>query len=206
MIVAALFGSAAMVGVYSYTRLPNQAAAPGIDGLLWPNPRQLEDFSLIDQRGVTFDLARLKGRWTVMFFGYSHCPDVCPVTLQVLKTMKQKLESQGVTTDNLQTIFVSVDPRRDTQEHLASYLDYFDPAIIGLTGSEEAVTKLTRQLGVLAIKNEPDENGYYLVDHTAGVMLLDPRARFVAVLRPPHQPDDMAERLEAIRSFVSGAS
>jgi protein SCO1 len=96
-----------------------------------------------------------------------------------------------------------VDPERDTLEHLSHYVGYFDDAFLGVTGEHEALRRLTRQLGVLYHHNEPNTRGDYLVDHSAGVFLLDPEGRMVGFFRAPHEANDIAARLRGIRDFVA---
>ncbi|MCB1742568.1 MAG: SCO family protein, partial [Gammaproteobacteria bacterium] len=152
-------------------------------------------------------------------FGYTHCPDVCPVTLSVLKAVKAGIDGQGgggqseaaatqpelknsqLGSIPIQYVFVTVDPDRDTPAHMRDYLAYFDPQFIGLHGSKTALDGLYRQLGVLALPGEPDANGSYLVDHTAGVMLIDPKARLLGIFQAPHEPTNVRERFDAIRAF-----
>ena len=172
---------------------------PDIEGLLWPNPRQLEASSLVDQDRDTFDLQNLRGQWTLLFFGYTFCPDVCPATLATLHDVHERLGA-----DDLQTVFVSVDPGRDTPERLGQYVRFFDPDFLGVTGGGDALRALTAQLGVIAFQTEPDADGNYLVDHTAAVLLLDPQARLVGLFRTPHEAEDIATRVRGIRDFVGG--
>ncbi len=176
---------------------------PQIEGFLWPEPRALGAFELADQDGRVFDLQRVQGRWTLLFFGYTFCPDVCPVTLSALAEVQAQLERDG-SASHLQVVFVSLDPERDTPARLGEYVRFFDPDFLGVTGSDEALAVLTGQLGVIGFKGEKDADGYYLVDHTAAVMLIDPQARLVGLFRTPHQPADIAARVRAIQQFVDG--
>lgn len=199
-VVIFAFGS----GFLAYRAVtPAVPEIPNIDGFLWPNPKRLTEFELNDHRNDSFDLERVTGRWTLWYFGYTSCPDVCPLTLSVLKGVKQELAGDG---DNTQYVFVSVDPARDTLEQLAGYVTYFSDAIIGVTASEAALTKLTSQLGVLFVLDKPDENGGYLVDHTSAILLTDPQARLVGVFQPPQEPKNIALRVLAIqRALQNGA-
>lgn len=178
--------------------------APPIPGLLWPNPKPVPEFGLTDQHGQPFTLARLKGHWTFLFFGYTHCPDVCPITLAVMNAVDGLLDASPGLAEATQFAFVSVDPARDTPEQLAKYVAYFNPDFIGATGSEEAIHDLTRRLGVVYMRGEPDAQGDYTVDHSASILLVDPEGRFVAVFGAPHDAKQIAERFRAIRDFVAG--
>ena len=176
-------------------------ATPQIEGLLWPNPRTVPNFQLTDQDGRVFNLESVRGRWTLLFFGYTFCPDVCPVTLAALAETRAQLAASGAA-ERLQVVFVSLDPARDTPERLGKYVRFFDPAFIGVTGSEAALAALTRPLGVSAFKGEADAEGNYTVEHTAAVMLLDPQARLVGLFRAPYRPEDLAARIRGIREFL----
>lgn len=149
----------------------------------FPVARALQPFALVDHRGARFDNQALQGHWTFLFFGYTHCPDVCPTTLSVLNSVAQRLAD---TPAAVQFAFVSVDPVRDTPEQLARFVKYFNGDFIGVTGEPDAIEQLTRQLGVVFMQvgnaTNPDS---YLVDHTASVFLIDPDGRYHAVFTPP---------------------
>lgn len=190
-------------GIGASLMLERSTAKPDIEGLLWPEPRKLEAFELVDQDGRPFDVARLHDRWTLLFFGYTFCPDVCPVTLSALAEAQAELAGSEAAAD-LQVVFISLDPERDTPQRLGEYVRFFAPEFLGVTGSEEALGVLTRQLGVIGFKGEKDADGNYLVDHTAAVMLLDTQARLVGIFRTPHKPADIAARVRGIREFING--
>ncbi|MDX1433096.1 MAG: SCO family protein [Gammaproteobacteria bacterium] len=172
-----------------------------IPGLLWPKSKPLEPFALDDHDRRTFDLERLRGHWSMVFFGYTHCPDVCPVTLAVLKQVDGLLAGDDDLAP-MQYVFVSVDPVRDSLDHLGKYVGHFDEAFLGVTGDDEALASLARQLGVLYVRGEPGANGDYLVDHTAAIFLVDPRGHLLAIFHAPHNPATLAGYLERIRPLV----
>jgi protein SCO1/2 len=116
------------------------------------------------------DESIFSGKVTALFFGYTHCPDVCPTTLGEAANWKTKL---GSSAENLQVIFVTVDPARDTVELLAEYMPYFDETFIGLTGTQDQIDKVTKGLGVYAAKSDVQDEDAYLMDHTASVYLVD---------------------------------
>ena len=200
-----LVGAVAIViGVKAYLRLPRPDQRPQIPGLLWPTYKEITPFALVDQHGQPFDLNRLRNRWTFLFFGYSYCPDVCPVTLTVMNNVSQLLKKSLGVSEDIQFAFVSIDPARDTPEHLAAYVGFFNKDFIGVTGTEDALAELTRQLGILYIRNTPGPDGSYLVDHTASILLTGPDARLVALFGAPHDAHVIAERFERIRQLVEG--
>jgi protein SCO1 len=141
-------------------------------------------FKLVDQNGKPFTDADLKGKPTLVFFGYTHCPDVCPTALL---EMSQVLRALGKDADRATGLFITVDPERDTPEIVKNYLAYFDPHLRGATGDQKAITAVEKAYRVYA-KKHPMENGDYSMDHSAVVYLMDKHGRFVApfnLKRPP---------------------
>jgi len=139
-------------------------------GSLIDPPVQASDFMLRDQHGEYFRLSDQKGKVVLIFFGYTHCPDVCPVTLSEFKQIKGKL---GEGADEVVFVFVTVDPERDTPQVLGSYLVNFDPEIIGLSGDPSELQQVFADYGVYAAKQETGSAAGYLVDHTARVYAID---------------------------------
>ena len=178
----------------------NKSPNPQIEGLLWPNPKKIEQFNVVDQDGKNFSMVNLSGKWSFLFFGYTHCPDICPVTLSVLDQVYKKLayEKQA---DDVQIIFVSVDPERDTPDVIKSYVNYFNKNFIGLTGSEEQIDSITRQIGIVHARTEKTAPGEYLVDHTASVFLISPDDKLLGIFSVPHNADDIISRYRAISNF-----
>jgi protein SCO1/2 len=131
-------------------------------------------FALQSTLGGTFTEANLKGTPSLVFFGYTHCPDVCPTTLAESAAWKQEL---GLNADQLRTIFVTVDPKRDTKEVLADYLSAF-PGTIGLVGDDAETTAAKASFGAASETTEPDADGFYLVNHTASVFLINRNGSF----------------------------
>jgi len=168
---------------------------PAIAGFVYPEPRVISPFKLAAQDGRSFDLESLKGKWTFVYFGYTYCPDVCPTTLAELARAKKLLDNAGVPA---QYVFVSVDPQRDTPKRLAQYVAFFDPGFVGATGSDEALTALTRQVGVAYSFPEGTKGAIYAVDHTSIVALFDPDARLHAVFTPPQEGEGIAEGFRKI--------
>ncbi len=116
-------------------------------------------------------LLGFKGQYVFVYFGYTYCPDICPVTLMTLKHVREELADQG---DRVQVIMVSVDPERDTPESLATYVGYFDDSFIGMTGEKAEIDALGEPFGVYYEKGEGSEATGYLINHSALVYLLDP--------------------------------
>jgi protein SCO1/2 len=152
-------------------------------------------FSLSDQTGATVTEAALQGHPSALFFGYTYCPDVCPTTLFEMTTW---LEQLGPDSDKLKVYFVTVDPERDTREQMAAYLQAFDPRILGLTGSREAVDQMLKAYRVYSRKVEGDDPDSYTMDHSASVYLLDSDATFVSTVDYQENPDRALEKLRRL--------
>ena len=180
----------------------NQSGPPRIEGLLWPDPPRIPAFALRTAQGAAFEQSALKGRWTLMFFGFTHCPDVCPTTLATLKRVTEQLRAVPAFAGHGQVLFVSLDPERDTPEKLAAYVSYFDPGFLAATGDEAALDALTRPLGVIRAK-VPGTNDEYTLDHTASIFLVDPDLRVLGLFGLPHDAKKIASAVKDITQFAN---
>jgi protein SCO1/2 len=171
-------------------------------GTLLPQAKLISDFSLIDHNGTRFGLDRFKNHWTFTFFGYTHCPDVCPTSMAMLAQVQNRLEEAG-TAELPRVVFFSVDPQRDTPATLATYVPYFHSDFLGVTGDPDEIFQLSRQLGILYGKTETENEDSlnYLVDHSASIILFDPEGGFRALFGPPHDPAKIAADFLAIRDY-----
>jgi protein SCO1/2 len=159
--------------------------------------RVLPEFSLIDQRGQPFGPQNLRGHWSLLFFGYTNCPDFCPATLSTLAAMEKRLRAAGAGV-RPQVIFMSVDAKRDTPLQLAKYVPYFDPEFIGITAADQpAVEAVARKLGV-AVIIQPKPDGSYTVDHSGAIFVLDPWGKLAAILTGPFTVDALQADFERI--------
>jgi protein SCO1 len=175
LLLAAALG-AALAGFYLARQL--DSPAPRLASGTWlPVPRALPDFALVDGSGHPYTRAQLAGAPALVFFGFTHCPDVCPTTLLKLAQVHRQLPS-------LRVVFVSVDPERDTPPLVAQYAQAFDPSFVSLTGEPRAIAELARAFGV-AVNRVELPGGDYTMDHSAVVFLLDPAGRMVALFTPP---------------------
>lgn len=164
----------------------------------YPEARPLDDFELHTAAGEPFTRSDLSGRWTLLFFGFTNCPDICPDTLAVLAESMDDLENMG--RDTLpQVVFVSVDPARDDGQALVDYVNWFDEDFVGVTGSEAQLESFTRQLGVVYYIGEAvEDGGPYNVDHSASVMVIDPRGRLYGSATPLMEKDNLTADLFAL--------
>jgi protein SCO1 len=195
---------ALLIGLWAGRHLLHPPAAlPTLtSGTALPAPRPLTTFTLTDHHGQTFDLARLKGAWTLLFFGYTHCPDVCPTTLATLNGMMKKLAEAGPQRVPVHVVFVSVDPQRDTVQRLAEYVPYFNKDFLGVTGTPAQVDAFAAQLNILHMRgSETAPDGGYTVDHTASILLIDPQARFSAIFSAPHVAATIAKDFLSLRNY-----
>lgn len=167
---------------------------------MFPTPRALTDFRMETAMGEPFTRSDLEGRWSLMFFGFTNCPDVCPDTLAMLSQSMDQLRLMR-REELPQVVFVSVDPERDQGELLADYVRWFDEDFVAVTGGEEQLQALTRQLGIVYYRENPDENtGFYNVDHSAAVMIIDPQGRLHGRFSHPLVPEDVVADLFRISS------
>jgi len=197
-LVAALVALA--LGIWAATRLLQPSGPPPFElsaGTLLNPPKVLQPFRLQDTGGGSFTPESRAGRWTLLSFGYTHCPDVCPTTLGVLKAVDEQLDKTA-SASGLDIVFVSIDPERDTLERLREYLAYFNPDFLGATGEDQALRGLADQLGVLYARADVESAMGYLMDHSAHLVLLVPKVRMYALFGPPFSPAKIAEDLAGI--------
>lgn len=164
--------------------------------------KPLKGFSLIDYNRQPFTPSRFKGKWTFLFFGYTNCPDVCPTTLFMLRTVWNKLPTQVKKAPAPQMVFVSVDPKRDTPERLKKYVTFYHRGFIGVTGKVAQINKLTHQAGInYSFTKHAD--GSYTVNHSAQIILVDPSGEMRAVFSPPQKVNELINGYEQIRNFYN---
>jgi protein SCO1/2 len=201
---------AASLGYWNYNRGHVQAPdPPGVQ--MQANPEAAPTFRLVDQHQQRFTQAQLLGKWTIMFFGYTHCPDFCPTTLSALNSAIHRLEREDThLAANTQVVFVSVDPFRDSPPVLADFINHFNPNFIGATGPPAQLHLLTDALGASYDYADPvsgDPIGdtmqqpqqKYTVDHGSGFYIFDDHALTVAWVLPPHTTDRIVSVYKTIR-------
>lgn len=178
-----------------------EANVPAFTARFFEPPIPLQSFSLSDHNGKPFNTITFLGYWTFVFFGYTNCPDVCPMALVDLNKIYTELEN-GFTLGNTKVAFVSVDKKRDSLDHLAEYVTYFNSDFIGVTGDEGQVKDFAGQFGAVykTVYQDGKSREDYLVDHTASIMLVDHLGRLIAVFPPPHNPDFIKAEFVRLRN------
>ncbi len=170
---------------------PEQPAAPPLEGAAIGG-----DFELTDENGATVHEADFAGQNRVIYFGYTFCPDVCPVDMQKLgQAMRILEEDDPALAARITPIFISVDPARDTPEVLTQFTDSFHPRMIGMSGSREAIDAAVERYGSYYALGEDDGSGNYLVDHSNNAILFDPEGAPLAILPIQESPETIAETL-----------
>jgi protein SCO1/2 len=167
-----------------------------------PQAIPVPEATLTKMDGKPFTRKNFLGKWTFLYFGYTLCPDVCPTELTALAEVAALLRQQGVQS-SWQEMFVSVDPERDTPEQLAKFVTYFDPKIIGATGTQTELSLLAKPLGVgwekaaLPTANDAASTSY-LINHTTSILLVSPEATVVGVYPTPHDPEAMVKAFRTV--------
>lgn len=195
-----LGGGAALLG----RLLAGGQEGPLLSGIRFDSAAPLEDFTLVDDGGQTRTLSSLRGRYVVLFFGYTHCPDVCPATMAELA---QTMPLLGDKADRLQVVMVSIDPETDTPAQLRRYVTAFDPRFMGLTGEQATIERLSAKLGIYCEKVAPVATlpvsaaalpAVTQFDHTASLLVIDPTGRLVALFPGSTRAESLAADLVAL--------
>ncbi|HEY1075183.1 MAG TPA: SCO family protein [Fontimonas sp.] len=201
-----LLGALALIGgVFAAIHLGPGSTAGGksiSSGTLLQTPRTLPAFSLTDELGQPFGAEQLRGHWTLLFPGFTYCPDVCPTTLALLKNVQAQLGEPAAA--SLQIALFSIDPERDTPETLKRYVQFFSPSFKGVTTNEPELQKVAAALGVAYIKvpaegDGPEAKGYTM-DHSAALVLVNPQGQLAGYFTPPFQVDALVKDLQTLLS------
>lgn len=196
--IAALI--AVVIGVLTAITVGSPKTLKLEQGMLLPKPRPLPEFQLIDSNQQPFGNTQLTGQWSLLFAGFTHCPDVCPNTLALLKGVHRQLDEQQLP---LQVVFISVDPERDTPERLGEYTRYFSPDFVGVTGPLAQLDKLAASAGLVYAKVPGTTTDNYTMDHSAALVLIDPQARIAAYFTPPFKIETLASDLAKVLQSAS---
>ena len=190
-----------MLVVYGFSWRMNQPVIMSkeelqINGaIVLDKPRIFSDFELTDHHGEVFNLDRMKGIWTIVFFGFTHCPDICPTTLAMLNETYSKLKDSEK--EKLQIVMISLDSERDTVEKMAEYVPYFNPAFTGVTGNKHLIRRLTAELNV-AYNQVPLSGDDYSVDHSTQLILVNPMGHYHGFFKAPHTETTMRSTWRSI--------
>lgn len=179
----------------SQPRILNEHELRENGAVLLQTPRKFSNFELTDHLGQPFGLEQLKGQWSLIFFGFTHCPDICPTTMAASAKMYAALEDDAK--EQLQVVLISLDPERDTTEKLAEYVPYFSPDFVGATGNQYVLLKLATELNVAFSKVEL-ENDDYTIDHSGNMILVNPYGHYHGFLKPPFAEANMRKALRSI--------
>ena len=164
-------------------------------GKAYKKPLDIIEFELKDQGDQLYTKNNLRNQWTILFFGYTYCPDVCPTTIFKLGQIKQQI-SKELPNVNLKILFITLDPERDSTERLREYLGFFDPSMTGLTGEITKIVELTSNLSVF-FQRINKEDGYDF-NHTASIFLINPKAQLKASFSPASSIDMLAEDIKKV--------
>ena len=199
-LLIAVAAALSLVGGYYLGNLASGKKPEFRTATLIPDPRPLQDFSLVDFNGVPFTLENFKNHWNLVFFGYTNCPDICPTALTSMVEVNKYMASDSEIASQVQNVFISVDPKRDTPASLKEYVSFFNPDFVAATGEDTELRALTKQLALSYQIREPDEKGDYLVDHSAWMVIINPAGQFHAVISGSHfsNPRAIAEDIANI--------
>jgi protein SCO1/2 len=167
---------------------PNNTASNGPGG----------PFTLTSHLGEKLSDSDFHGKYMLVYFGYSYCPDVCPLELQKLTSSLLALEAEGYDTSPIQPLFISVDPERDTQETLKDYMPLFHPSLIGLTGTTEEINDVASKYKVYFAKRESDDIDGYLMDHLSVIFFMDQNGQYKQLFTARNKPEDIANTLRPL--------
>lgn len=196
VVVVAIMG----LQVYKVTREPplDREALRSEGTMVYEQPRRLSDFELTDHRGEPFTPERLKGQWTLAFFGFTHCPDICPMAMADLARLVDSLPP--ALAEQTQVLLVTLDPARDTPEVLAEYLGHFNEDFVGVTGEFLSLKRLASETNVAFSKVTLDDGDDYTVDHSGNIVLFNPRGDYHGFFKPPFETEQMRKHYEQIVS------
>ena len=176
-------------------RILSDAEMREYGAMMLSTPRRFSDFSLVDHRGDEFTRARLTDKWTLVFFGFTHCPDICPTTLATLNKVISPMDQAEK--DAIQVILLSVDPERDTPEKLAAYVPYFNKDFIGVTGNPFQILSLATQLNTVFSK-VPLKGDDYTMDHSGNIVVINPKGDYHGFFRPPFEEGSVRVALRSL--------
>ncbi|EKD71341.1 MAG: Electron transport protein SCO1/SenC [uncultured bacterium] len=183
-----VFICAALITSLFVFRMTHQATAPTLSSdnvLIFPEPRDIKPFQLVTENNAIFTEKNFRDHWTLVFFGFTHCSNVCPTTFDMLKRAYVNLQP---TYPNLQVVLVSLDPERDSADALAKYTKSFHPDFVGVTGKYAELRKLQGEFGIYSAKESTGKN--YQLQHTSSIILVNPRGQWSGLFKFGMTPDE----------------
>ena len=196
----AIVALVALIGGFAMSWVIKNSQPVELEAGLWfgEQARALPEFELVSHNNQPLSRANLEGKWSLMFFGYTHCPDICPASLQIMSQMIAAIEDPDVR-KKVHVYFISVDPERDKPEILAPYVTYFNADFTGATAELTQLTPLTRSLGIAhSIRNKDEGSTSYDVDHSSAIVLINPQAEYAGLFGAPHDALVMARDMTRI--------
>ncbi len=173
--------------------------------VVFETPRSFNIEGLVNHKGQPFTSKDLEGGWSLVYFGYTFCPDICPASLGQMNKLDSELKTKNPElAGKMQYIMVSVDPGRDTVEKLKGYVPYFNPEFVGVTGDVKGIHDLTRQLNVAFTPVVDKNDEFYLVDHSANLIIINPRGDYHGFIRPPLEPEKMSIMMKSVDALYRG--
>lgn len=189
----------AFIVVFAVWMLIQHLSQPSFtNAILYPETsRSIQPFSLVDSNNQEFDKSRLLGKWSFVFFGYTHCSDICPLTLHTLNQAADLITKNFA---DVQFIFASVDPQRDNSVHLKNYVTHFNPDFLGISGDYQQLVAFGKALGAPFDKSDSQDSRSFIMAHSAQIFLINPKAERYALLPQPHQAGEIVHDFYTIRS------
>jgi protein SCO1/2 len=188
----------ALVGGYYAGNMFKQETPPPVLASVLQPPKEIRPFELTGGDGEKFTLEDFKGHWTLVYFGYTYCPDICPTTLTDIARVYNRLADEPEITENLKTLLISVDPNRDTPKRLQEYVTFFRDDYLAATGDKEAIDQVAKDFSAFYKIHDPDENGNYPVDHSSIVSLVNPDGKIRAIFISVAEAEQVASDLTGI--------
>lgn len=198
--------AAIMTSLFVYHMSNKQKAAlvqnvqQGNSSLMFATSRDIKPFQLVNADGSKFNNLNLRGHWTLMFFGFTHCSSICPVTLDMLAKAYPELHKA---IPDLQVVLVSLDPERDDKKTLLTYTHKFNPQFVGVSGKIEEIRKLQAQLGIYSARDDQQKGMNYQLQHTSSIMLLDPQGNWAGMFKFGMKPGEFVREVVAVSSRVN---
>ena len=191
------------IATYKYNSTEADIRTKLVDATyLYDQNTAISNFELMDHHGLPFTPAQLNGQWTFWFFGFTHCPDICPITLGVLSSTVNTLITKHKIKDKISIIFVSVDPERDNTDKLKTYVNAFSEHAIGVTATDDKLAPFLKNMGIIATKQKvSDSQSDYLIDHSSSVYLIAPNTGISALFGAPHSVENFVKDFLTIKKY-----